>query len=164
MQLRLQFQQNPVTDEVSSITAVVRPILESLLYALKADVVAEVGTHTDVKLKMLPRLYRRGDRDCGICLSTPYTMRSIVVRRDQGAQRGRCAGRKRSALSGQGIFRRYGANTSSTEITKAGSTADPSGPVLNVRPASYAPWLSVKTVTSCRSGSTIQYSSTPLCS
>lgn len=67
MQLRLQFQQNRVADEVSAITAVVRPILEGLLYALKADVVAEVGGYGSVKLKMLPRLYRPGDRDCGIC-------------------------------------------------------------------------------------------------
>lgn len=67
MQLRLQLQQNPVADEVSAITAVVRPILEGLLFALKADVVAEVGGYENVKLKMLPRLYRPGDRDCGIC-------------------------------------------------------------------------------------------------
>ncbi len=67
LQLRLQFQENRVEDEVSAITAVVRPILEGLLYALKQDVVAEVGEYRDVKLKLLPRLYRRGDRDCGIC-------------------------------------------------------------------------------------------------
>lgn len=67
MQLRLQFQQNPVADEVSAITAVVRPILEGLLYGLKADVVAEVGGYDNVKLMLLPRLYRPGDRDCGLC-------------------------------------------------------------------------------------------------
>lgn len=67
MQLRLQFQQNQVADEVSAITAVVRPILEGLLYALKGDVVKEVGGYENVKLKILPRLYLRGDRDCGIC-------------------------------------------------------------------------------------------------
>ena len=67
MQLRLEFQQNPVADEVSAITAVVRPILEGVLYALKGDVVAEVGGYENVKLKILPRLYRPGDRDCGIC-------------------------------------------------------------------------------------------------
>src|SRR5687768_10918754 len=67
LQMRLQYQQNPVADEVSAITAVVRPILEGLLYALKAEVVAEFGGHGNVKLFMLPRLYRPGDRDCGIC-------------------------------------------------------------------------------------------------
>lgn len=52
---------------MSAITAVVRPILAGLLYTLKADVAAEVGGHEAVKLKILPRLYRPGDRDCGIC-------------------------------------------------------------------------------------------------
>jgi len=80
MQLRLQLQQNAVADEVSAITAVVRPILEGLLYALKGDVVAEVGTHADVKLKMLPRLYRPGDRDCGICFE--YAVHDALNRRD----------------------------------------------------------------------------------
>src|SRR3990172_8880576 len=67
LQLRLQFQQNAVADVVSAVTAVVGPILEGVLYALKADVVAEVGGYDNVKLRMLPRLYRQGDRDCGIC-------------------------------------------------------------------------------------------------
>lgn len=67
IQLRLQLQQNDVADDVSALTAVVRPIIEGVLYALKGDVVAEVGGHDNVKLKMLPRLYRPGDRDCGIC-------------------------------------------------------------------------------------------------
>jgi len=67
MQLRLELQLNPVADEVSAITAVVRPILKSVLYALKSDVVEEMGGFENVKVKMLPRLYRPGDRDCGLC-------------------------------------------------------------------------------------------------
>lgn len=80
MQLRLQFQENPVADEVSALTAVVRPILEGLLFALKQDVVAEVGGYDNVKLKMLPRLYRPGDRDCGICFE--YAVHDAVNRAD----------------------------------------------------------------------------------
>lgn len=67
IQLRLQIQRNSVADEVSAITAVVRPILEGLLYALKSDVVSVIGTPSDITVKMLARLYRPGDRDCGIC-------------------------------------------------------------------------------------------------
>ena len=67
MQLSLELQLNRVADEVSAITAVVRPILKSLLYSLKSDIVAEAGGHENIKLKMLPRLYRPGDRDCGLC-------------------------------------------------------------------------------------------------
>ena len=80
MQLCLQFQQNPVADEVSAVTAVVRPILQGLLYALKADVVAEVGGYEDIKLKMLPRLYRPGDRDCGICFE--YAVHDALNRQE----------------------------------------------------------------------------------
>ena len=67
MKLRLQTQVNPISEEVSATIAVVRPILEGLLYGLSADVVAEVGGYRNVKIKMLPRLYRRGDGDIGLC-------------------------------------------------------------------------------------------------
>ena len=67
MQLLLQFQQNAVADEVAAITAVVRPILEGLLNSLKGEVVAQAGGRESIPLFMLPRLYRPGDRDCGIC-------------------------------------------------------------------------------------------------
>lgn len=80
MQLRLQFQQNGIADEVAAITAVVRPILEGTLYALKADVVAEVGGYDQVKLKMLPRLYRAGDGDCGLCFE--YAVHDALNRRE----------------------------------------------------------------------------------
>lgn len=80
MQLRLQFQQNGIADEVAAITAVVRPILEGTLYALKADVVAEVGGYEQVKLKMLPRLYRAGDGDCGLCFE--YAVHDALNRRE----------------------------------------------------------------------------------
>jgi hypothetical protein len=67
IQLRLEQQQNRVSDEVSAITAVVRPILSGVLYALKKDVVESIGGYERVQLKLLPRLYRPGDGDCGIC-------------------------------------------------------------------------------------------------
>jgi hypothetical protein len=67
VQIRSEEQLNPVADEVSAITAVVRPILTGVLYSLKADVVAEAGGREGVKLKMLPRLRRQGDGDTGIC-------------------------------------------------------------------------------------------------
>jgi hypothetical protein len=80
MEIRTQIQQARVGDELSAIIAVIRPILEGLLYALKQDVVAEVGGHNHVKLKMLPRLYRPGDRDCGICFE--YAVHDAVSRGD----------------------------------------------------------------------------------
>jgi hypothetical protein len=80
MQLRLQFQRNDVADEVSAITAVVRPILEGVLYALKGQAVADVGGYDRIRLRMLPRLYRAGDRDCGICFE--YAVHDALNRND----------------------------------------------------------------------------------
>jgi hypothetical protein len=80
MRVREQRQLNPVADEVLALTAVVRPILTGTLYALKADVVAEVGGYDAVKLKMLPRLYRAGDGDCGICFE--YAVHEAISRGD----------------------------------------------------------------------------------
>lgn len=67
LQLRLEFQENPVVDEVSAVTAIVRPILAGILYSLKQQVVIEAGGYKDLKLFMLPRLRRPGDGDIGIC-------------------------------------------------------------------------------------------------
>jgi hypothetical protein len=81
MQLRLEFQLNPVADPVSALIGVVRPILLGTLFALKRDVVDEVGGFENVKLKMLPRLYRKGDGDCGICFE--YAVHDAVTRADE---------------------------------------------------------------------------------
>jgi hypothetical protein len=80
MQIRLENQQNPIADEVAAITAVVRPILEGTLYALKKDVVQEVGGYDHVKLKLLPRFYRPGDGDCGLCFE--YAVHDAMNRQD----------------------------------------------------------------------------------
>lgn len=80
LKLRLEWQRNAVADEVSALTAVVRPILQGVLFALKRDVVAEVGGYENVKIKMLPRLYRPGDGDCGICFE--YAVHNAIRQRD----------------------------------------------------------------------------------
>lgn len=41
--IRTEIQNHPISDEVSALVEVVRPILEGLLYTLKSDVVREVG-------------------------------------------------------------------------------------------------------------------------
>lgn len=68
IEIRAEIQSNPVADEVSALIAVVRPILAGLLYALKEDAVeSAAATHKTLSLKLLSRLYRPGDGDCGIC-------------------------------------------------------------------------------------------------
>lgn len=67
LNVRRERQLNPISDEVLALTAIVRPILSGLLYSLKADVVAAAGGRENIPLKLLPRLYRPGDGDVGIC-------------------------------------------------------------------------------------------------
>ncbi|MEP6786680.1 MAG: hypothetical protein ABI898_13225 [Sphingomonadales bacterium] len=67
IEVRREKQLNQVGDDVLALTAVIRPILTGVLYALKADVVLEAGGYENIKLKMVPRLYRPGDGDVGIC-------------------------------------------------------------------------------------------------
>lgn len=80
MELKIQRQINPIQSEVAALISVIRPILEGLLYGLKADVVAEVGGYNDVKLKMLNRLYRQGDGDIGLCFE--YAIHNAIRNRD----------------------------------------------------------------------------------
>jgi hypothetical protein len=80
MEIRNEQQLHAVADEVSAITAVVRPILSGILFSLKADVVAEAGGREHVKLKMLPRLRRAGDGDTGICFE--YAAHDAVRRQE----------------------------------------------------------------------------------
>jgi hypothetical protein len=54
VQLRIESQQAPVADEVSAIIAIVRPILEGVLYAIKGEILALVGGPNQVPLKFRP--------------------------------------------------------------------------------------------------------------
>ena len=78
IEIRTESQLNPVGDEVSALIAVIRPILQGLLFALKQEVVAEVGGFANVKLMMLPRMYRAGDGDIGICFE--YAVHDAIKR------------------------------------------------------------------------------------
>lgn len=80
MRVREHRQLNPIADEVLALTAVVRPILSGVLYSLKEDVVAEAGGRQNVKLKMLERLRRPADGDCGICFE--YAVHDAMCRGD----------------------------------------------------------------------------------
>ncbi|MEU8737020.1 MULTISPECIES: hypothetical protein [Streptomyces] len=80
MEIRSEVQIAPVADEVSAITAVVRPILEGILYSLKQEVVAQAGGYDELKLHMLARLQRPGDGDCGICFE--YAVHDALNRQD----------------------------------------------------------------------------------
>src|SRR5688572_17786838 len=78
LQLRIEAQQNAIADEFSALIAVIRPILEGVLFAINSEVVAQVGGHKAVLLFMLPRIYRPGDGDCGICFE--YAVHDAIRR------------------------------------------------------------------------------------
>ncbi|QTS88323.1 hypothetical protein JLK41_09230 [Ectopseudomonas khazarica] len=67
MDLRKEIQRNPVADEVQALIAVVIPILQGVLFAIKQEAIADAGGLPSIRLRQLPRLYRPGDGDCGIC-------------------------------------------------------------------------------------------------
>lgn len=80
MEIRSEKQLNPVADEVAAITAVVRPILHGILYALKHEAVTDAGGRERLLLRQLPRVRRQGDGDCGICFE--YAVHDALGRRE----------------------------------------------------------------------------------
>jgi hypothetical protein len=81
LSIRLESQINPVADEVSALTAVVRPILEGILFSVKRDVIAQVGGYENCTLEMLSRIYRPGDGDCGLCFE--YAVHDALNRAEE---------------------------------------------------------------------------------
>lgn len=80
MRIRLEDQVSPVADDVQALVAVVQPILLGVLFSLKHEIVAEIGKHSDISLKMLARIRRAGDGDCGICFE--YAVHDAMNRGD----------------------------------------------------------------------------------
>lgn len=80
MDVRREVQTSPVADEVQALTAVIPAILLGLLYKIPRDIVAEVGGHENVKLKMLPRMHAASDGDTGICFE--YAVHEAVMSGD----------------------------------------------------------------------------------
>ena len=84
MDLKSQVQQNPVADKVSAVIAVIRPILIGLTLGLKREVADKIGGYDKVTLALLPRLWRPGDRDVGICFE--YAVHDAMRRKDPAVQ------------------------------------------------------------------------------
>lgn len=80
MQVREERQLNEVGPEVLALTAVIRPILTGIVHALKDEAVADAGGRENLKLRQLPRVYRAGDGDCGICFE--YAVHEALNRKE----------------------------------------------------------------------------------
>ena len=80
MKLRVNKQIEPISSEVLARISIIRPILESLLYGIKGDVLKESGGVENIKLKMLPRSYRPGNGDIGFCFE--WAIHDAISRQD----------------------------------------------------------------------------------
>jgi hypothetical protein len=78
--IRKQKQQAPVSNEVLALTSVVRPMLMAALYSTKREVIADAGGYEAVKLRMLGRVHRPSDGDCGVCFE--YTVHDALNKRN----------------------------------------------------------------------------------
>lgn len=78
--IRSEKQISPVADETSAITAVVRPILYGILYALKEEAAHDAGGRNALLLRQLARTRRPGDGDCGICFE--YAVHDALQRQE----------------------------------------------------------------------------------
>jgi len=78
MEIRSETQLSAVADEVSALTAVVRPILEGTLYSLRKEVAETLGGYDKITLFMLAATRNPGDGDCGI--SFEYAVHDAIAR------------------------------------------------------------------------------------
>lgn len=67
MEIRREYQAEKITDEVQALIAVIIPILKGLLYTQKRESINDAGGYENIKLRQLPRIYREGSGDVGIC-------------------------------------------------------------------------------------------------
>lgn len=81
MRIRVESQQAEVAAMETALITLVRPVVQGILLNLKADVVAEAGGYSELKLKMLPRVYRPGDGDYGICFE--YAVHQALLNQDE---------------------------------------------------------------------------------
>lgn len=80
VEIRSEVQQNIIADEVSALIAVVRPILQGILFSLKQEALEDAGGLADIKLRTLARARRAGDGDTGICFE--YAVHDAIARGD----------------------------------------------------------------------------------
>ena len=77
MEIRKEQQRAPVADEVSALVAVTRPIIVGVLQSISKEMLEPFEDRTQVPLKMLGRLRKKGDGDCGIAFE--YAVHNAVT-------------------------------------------------------------------------------------
>ena len=77
MEIKEGRQSNPVLDEVGALVAVIRPVIVGVLQSISEEVVNTFGERERLPLRMLGRLRKRGDGDCGIAFE--YAVHDAVI-------------------------------------------------------------------------------------
>jgi hypothetical protein len=77
VEIREDRQSNPVADEVGALVAVARPVIAGVLQSISQEVVSTFGQRDGLPLRMLGRLRKRGDGDCGIAFE--YAVHDAVL-------------------------------------------------------------------------------------
>jgi hypothetical protein len=80
MKIFVEKQINIINSEVTALISVVRPIIKGILYGIKEDIANEFNGYENIKLKMLPRLYKPGDGDVGV--SFEWAVHDAIRRHD----------------------------------------------------------------------------------
>jgi len=81
VEIRAERQQNEVADPVSALVAVSRPIIAGVLQSISTEMIDAAGhTRESVPLKLLGRLRKRGDGDCGIAFE--YAVHEAIGRQE----------------------------------------------------------------------------------
>jgi hypothetical protein len=73
-------QANPVADEVGALVAVAGPVITGVLRSVSSEVTSAFGDRDRLPLKMLGRLRKEADGDCGIAFE--YSVHDAVISRD----------------------------------------------------------------------------------
>lgn len=77
VEIRVERQQNEVADEVGALVAVTRPIIAGVYHSIGQDIISAFGNREDMQLKMLGRLRKEGDGDCGIAFE--YAVHDAIM-------------------------------------------------------------------------------------
>jgi hypothetical protein len=80
MGIRENRQSRLAPDEVGALVAVIRPVLAGVLQSISDEVVSVFGERNQLPLRMLGRLRKRGDGDCGIAFE--YAVHDAVISAD----------------------------------------------------------------------------------
>lgn len=77
MRIRAEKQNNPVSDEVSALIAVTRPIIAGVYHLIGQDVLSAIGPRGEIRLKLLGKIRSKGDGDTGIAFE--YAVHDAVA-------------------------------------------------------------------------------------